>query len=63
MKKMRIPLLIAWGIAVLGIILESFLDLNIWGAFIILALLFITNEIIAHIKPLQLQEEVKQKEE
>ena len=29
MKYMRIPLIIAWGVAVLGIILGSFLDLNI----------------------------------
>ena len=32
MKNMRIPLLIAWGVAVLGIILGSFLDLNISSA-------------------------------
>ena len=32
MKKMRIPLLIAFGVAVLGIILGSFLDLNISSA-------------------------------
>ena len=31
-----------------------------WGATIILTLLLITNEIIAHIKPLQLKEEVKE---
>ena len=29
MKNMRIPLLIAWGVAVLGIILGSFFDLSI----------------------------------
>ena len=29
MKNMRLPLLIAWGVAVLGIILGSFLDLSI----------------------------------
>ncbi len=29
MKNMRIPLLIAWGVAVLGIVLGSFFDLNI----------------------------------
>ena len=29
MKNMRMPLLIAWGVAVIGIILGSFLDLNI----------------------------------
>lgn len=29
MKNMRLPLIIAWGVAVLGIILGSFLDLNI----------------------------------
>lgn len=29
MKNMRIPLIIAWGIAVLGIVLGSFFDLNI----------------------------------
>ncbi len=29
MKSMRLPLLIAWGVAVVGIILGSFLDLNI----------------------------------
>ena len=29
MKKMRIPLLIAWGVAILGIVLGSFFDLNI----------------------------------
>ena len=29
MKNMRIPLIIAWGVAVLGIILGSFLDLSI----------------------------------
>ena len=29
MKNMRLPLLIAWGVAILGIILGSFLDLNI----------------------------------
>ena len=29
MKKMRLPLLIAWGVGVLGIILGSFLDLQI----------------------------------
>ena len=32
MKNMRIPLLIAWGVAVLGIILGSFLDYNISSA-------------------------------
>lgn len=32
MKNMRIPLLVAWGIAILGIILGSFLDLNISSA-------------------------------
>ena len=32
MKNMRIPLLIAWGVAILGIILGSFLDLNISSA-------------------------------
>ena len=32
MKKMRLPLLIAWGVAVLGIILGSFLDLQISSA-------------------------------
>ena len=32
MKNMRVPLLIAWGVAVLGIILGSFLDLNISSA-------------------------------
>ena len=29
MKNMRVPLLIAWGVAIIGIILGSFLDLNI----------------------------------
>ena len=29
MKNMRVPLLIAWGVAVLGIVLGSFFDLNI----------------------------------
>ena len=32
MKNMRVPLLIAWGVAVLGIILGSFLDLSISSA-------------------------------
>ena len=32
MKNMRLPLLIAWGVAILGIILGSFLDLNISSA-------------------------------
>ena len=32
MKNMRIPLLIAWGVAILGIILGSFLDFNISSA-------------------------------
>ena len=32
MKNMRIPLLIAWGVAVIGIILGSFLDLNVSSA-------------------------------
>ena len=32
MKNMRIPLLVAWGVAVLGIILGSFLDLKISSA-------------------------------
>ena len=32
MKHMRIPLLIAWGVAILGIILGSFFDLNISNA-------------------------------
>ena len=32
MKNMRIPLLIAWGVAVIGIILGSFFDLNISSA-------------------------------
>ena len=29
MKNMRIPLLIAWGVALVGIILGSFLDFNV----------------------------------
>ena len=32
MKRMRIPLLIAWGVAVLGIVLGSFLDLQLSSA-------------------------------
>ena len=32
MKKMRIPLLVAWGIAILGIIIGSFCDLSISSA-------------------------------
>ena len=32
MKKMRIPLLIAWSVAVIGILLGSFLDLNLSAA-------------------------------
>ena len=32
MKNMRIPLLVAWGVALLGIILGSFLDFNISSA-------------------------------
>ena len=32
MKNMRIPLLVAWGVAVIGIVLGSFLDLNISSA-------------------------------
>lgn len=68
-EKYQLPVFIGAGalvfIVALARILAAahFLSDVSWGAFIILALLFITNEIIAHIKPLQLQEEAEQKEE